>query len=337
MLPIYFNLKIIKKCFLHPSNMQIQNLKKYIEYTFPYKGHFAESLNVINNKVYMPLNNGNLLHPSGLYILDLNTNVWTLIFKFENKEIVLGSKISSNLHEWIGLATNLESMIVYNLVTHSYKLIKLLGYVNDICYDDTDANIVYVGTNVNYETYCGWLLKVNMTTFEYDIISKNTMNAICGICSHKEHIYCSTLYNVKRMNKKTYFNETIMENDPSKPYYDNIRVYNDKLNIAICTYNNTFAYWAMGNKYILKLINYLMSATIGIGYYDINNKNRKLIPCSEIMFATWDLIKETSSMICIQGKIPYFDSQITDMHQLHDNDYIFVNWVSNKIVKVKLI
>ena len=142
-----------------------------------------------------------------------------------------------------------------------------------------------------------------------------------------------------RENRGETIHETIIKDDELCPYYDNIRSSQkerNKLNIAMFSYNERFGYFVLNNYHLNAFVNYLMSCTIGVGYFDIYQAGRTADYRQKIKFIEYDVERSKFKMITLDRDIPDFDYEVTQVLQLSEGSYLMANWKSNKLVRVVL-
>jgi hypothetical protein len=306
----------------------IINVKSYKEIKFPNELHFAESFVILKDKIYFPLNISADIDDdsNGVYVYDINSKNFNLLFKPENRDVILGSKIYNN--KFIGCVTNLDSIIIYDFETKEIEYIKVKGCPNDLCiYDDN----IYVIINMNYRVYNGIVKKININTRKSKTLIKN-INTVTGINIIDNNLYIATLINVIKYNIITKKIKRIIKNNKIYPFYDNITINNNKLNIAIYNYNQRLYYYYSKYYICLLIINYMVSFFVGIGYYDIINNQRKMDNSKKIKFISYNTINKTYKINKFNININTFDYEITQIEEISENQYLLVNWKANSFV-----
>jgi hypothetical protein len=195
-------------------NLTIEKVEKI---NYPIDSNYSESVCVVNNKLYIPINDAILLKSknskNGLYVLDLvniissrispriaagsvpskrtfikrllnyrsekiNQYFLRFVFAFPNKtDVILGGKVNEKEDLFVGCNTYDNTILVYYLKKKLYKYIKLTGCPNDLCFSK-DEKTVFVVMNIEHSTYCGLLIKLNIETEEVEYILGNTENCI---------------------------------------------------------------------------------------------------------------------------------------------------------------
>lgn len=314
---------------------KILEIKRIEKINFKKPRDFCESVITDGYDFYFCTNN-NLLNEYILYKYDLENKTTQKVYKFPPRTIILGSKINSNI--FVGCVTSSNSIIVLNLSNKKFKLIKLeeLGCPNDICFDSSDKNLLWVVSNKNVPGLNGSLLKINIKT---NIITEINLGfpieSVSGINVINDYIYMACLTKVYRINKFNYLDNKIILQDPmNKLFYDNISIYKDKLNVAIFNYSNYLEYLVFTNK-ILLYVSTLMALMI-VGDVTILNKlnlNRKMSN-TIIKFVKFDIETEKSILYSFDKPIENFDKTVTQINQISSNKYVMVNWKSNNLVLV---
>ena len=314
---------------------KILEIKKIKKIQFKNKRDFCESIITTNSVIYYSTNN-KLLNKYILYKYNFNTKSTHKIFRFPPDTIILGSKI--NLNIFVGCVTSDNSIIVLNLSNKKMKKIKLenLGCPNDICFDNTDNNIVWIVSNRNIPGNNGLLLKININTCSIENINLGfSIEAVSGINIVDDYIYMACLTKVYEINKSNYLiNKVIMQDEVNKIFYDNISIYKNTLNIAIFNYSNYIEYLIITNK-ILLYVSTLLALMI-LGDVTILNKvniNRKM-STSIIKFAKYDLETKKTTLYSFDKPIEQFDKTVTQINQISSNKYVMVNWKSNNLILV---
>jgi hypothetical protein len=315
---------------------KILKITKIHKIKFKKSRDFCESIINDDFNLYFCTNN-NLLNEYHLYKFDLITNKTKIIFKFPPKTIILGSKIKNNI--FVGCVTSSNSIIVLDLLTKKYYLIKLKkhGCPNDVSYDNICNDIIWVVTNKNIPGENGILLKINIKTKKITNIDLGfAIGSVSGINIVNDHIYLACLTKIYKINKIDHKkNEIIIKDDPiNKYFYDNISIYRNKLNIAIFDYQNSIGYTIITNKILLYISTLLVLLCIGdVVILNKLNINRKMSD-SIIKFATYDLDTKKKEIYSFNKKIKNFDKTVTQINQIESNKFVLVNWKANCMVIV---
>ena len=323
---------IINKLCKSNVKPKIDFIPTVSEIIYPNSSQFSESFNIVENVIYIPLNG----EQPGLYLytFDVNSIQNTPLFEWDG--VIVGSKIKDNIFVGCNLIQNelgvISQIIKYNLTTKKQDILKCDFYVNDICFDDKDVNIVYTISNVNYKKNNGIVHKINLTTGEMIVIldkidSGSGINCIDGL------LYIATLFNVISFNLENGVHEIIIKSSQSNfPMFDNISIYNRELCIAIFDYNKSFFYRITRIKWIKKMIMNLFSFTLGVSYFNIHNTDRTLSG-KTMQFAIFNLDTKKTIFYNINYA---FDQTVTQIVKLNETTFILTNWKANKMLKITI-
>lgn len=312
---------------------------------YPDSTHYAESLDIYDGYIYVPLMRGFLASlvprfrrkysPSGLYRRAINADVtepWELILPFVGRTI-LGGKVRNGL--FVGTDTKNNAILVYDFITKEQRDISVTGCPNDICFANKE-DVVYVVSNLSGKAKNGLLLQVNLKTMDVQVMFGQQpgehLTACAGVNVRGNMIYVATLVEVVAIDQRnTAVNSRaiIGEKTQDWPFFDNItKGPRNSLLVAVYAHGQRAQYGVIRNDTIMHI---LMACVVDAGYFDRHNADQ-LIPMSSSYIRFARIHSSFYEYITLDTVVPKYDCEVTQINQLNDSDYVCVNYKANGLL-----
>lgn len=317
---------------------------------YPDSTHYAESLDIYDGYIYVPLMRGFLASlvptfrrrysPSGLYRRRVKSDVsdqWELVFPFIGCT-VLGGKVHDG--RFVGTDTKNNAILVYDFITKEQKIISVPGCPNDVCFDpdDGDGDVIYVVTNVSRKAKNGLLLRINLgsstpvCTVLFGRETGEQLNACAGVNVRGNMIYVATLVEVMAIDKRNpaiNSRAIIGEKTRDWPFFDNItKGPRNSLLIAVYAHGQRVKYGIIRNDTMMHI---LMACVTDAGYLDRHNVDQ-LVPMSNSHIRFARMHSSFYEYVTLDTVIPKCDSEVTQINQLNDTDYVCINYKANGLI-----
>ena len=326
---------------------------------FPNKGDFAESCCFgQNGQMYIPINNkktctiyeynvssgtfkvlttlrsvilGSCIHGNNLILAD-SLNRCVILFdvgsgtirRFPTVASVASAASSTAASSTAASSTAASSTAASSTAASS-------AFPNDVCYGDN--NTVYVVSNVNYRSKNGIVHRIDLSTGQTSVVMANIYTG-CGIQFVDSILYVATLMNVICYNTQTNTSTEILANSVDRPMYDNVSLLSkDEVCFTIFANNTEMGHRTMLNPCLRTLLLTAMSATIGVAYFNIYNKDRKMNK-RRISFVKYNTRTRESSYITFDKRIDAFDNTVTCICSHNESSYVVINWKANFLVRM---
>ena len=336
-----------------------------------YSPFFTEAFHIIDdNTISFSLNSST---GGGLYLYKIDEKQYYKIFNYP-KDFIISKFVMTKNGLFIGTIMLHNKLYFYNTKTKNQYIIDLPYIAREIILDCEDETIIYLSLYNSYQTFHCVLYKLlikdavdilygNTQTNDYVVAHKikritvieNSQNAKCnlklttihGLYMREDFLYFSTINNVYKINKKTYWIECLIGNIKYLPLYQNISsLHSDNLCIAI--FNNKKKVNIIDNRdgiiiksgrinniKLLCKFSIFLFQLLKINFTNNSSFSRKPV-VNPITFLKYNEKNNEVNYYTFDKIINDYNSEISHLEFIKKNLIIAVNYKENSFVLVNI-